>query len=888
MTHTGPARPAKRKPARGRGLNALQLAEEQNLDEPKIRQHRLGESYEDDSDENTRQDADERSTKRRKVEEDNEDDSGSDPEGERWHVGVDEEDEDSDIDSEDAFGESDEDRFADFSFRGSAKGGGKAGTSKARKKAASDDESDASEEAEEIEDDFGDEGIDLAAALDMDSEEEEEEEQADPKQKRLPKPVHDDEDDEDESEPEGSGSDAEDDAESELSVSDAEDGDHTRLQTFVEGLSRKSEIAPSKEQRGSTRAKISAADLLQYVKDPHQRQSLKVLQNSEAKGPELYKGGIPGRLAPPLAKRQQDRLDRVAAYDESKKELDKWVDTVKQNRRAEHVSFPLPDPDGAPSRNDKFMPVTSAKPMSALEAKIQDIMRESGMLSKGAEDKEEQEYEELEEQKLPPEEIQARRAELRKARDLMFREELRSKRIKKIKSKAYRRVHRKERDKAALEKRAQMSAQGLIDSDDEKEQNDKRRAEERMGSRHRESRWAKAAKAAGRTVWDEDARVGVSDMARRDDELRRRIEGKAAGSSDESGSDSDAYSSDEADEDVRQRLRDDDIRETTAGGKSKLADMAFMRKAEAARKAANDAEIHAIRQSMHNEDLDGDSDSDTDNSGTGGRLKFGGDTARVQAAAPTKKPPKTDFEERLSDDDGHAEEVENASFPVAGHSTHKSRAAPVTGQKTSSATSTSKPTDQARTISRAEIQKTKTALPKPRPQIQKLNDQVSDSSDAEDGAGGEQETLADTVFMGPDDLVRDFDKEKKEIIEEEGDQIIDNSLPGWGSWGGVGINKKKQNADKSRSIVKVKGTAPEARKDAKLDRVIINEKRVKKNGKYLATELPHPYESRSQYERAMRLPLGPEWTTKSTFQDATKPRVLVKQGIIKPMARPMV
>ena len=67
----------------------------------------------------------------------------------------------------------------------------------------------------------------------------------------------------------------------------------------------------------------------------------------------------------------------------------------------------------------------------------------------------------------------------------------------------------------------------------------------------------------------------------------------------------------------------------------------------------------------------------------------------------------------------------------------------------------------------------------------------------------------------------------------------------------------------------------------------MNEKRVKKNGKYLATELPHPFESRQQYERSLRLPMGPEWTTKSTFQDATKPRVLIKQGIIKPMAKPM-
>ncbi|KAI5302782.1 Serine/threonine-protein kinase [Ascosphaera pollenicola] len=53
-------------------------------------------------------------------------------------------------------------------------------------------------------------------------------------------------------------------------------------------------------------------------------------------------------------------------------------------------------------------------------------------------------------------------------------------------------------------------------------------------------------------------------------------------------------------------------------------------------------------------------------------------------------------------------------------------------------------------------------------------------------------------------------------------------------------------------------------------------------------EEAHPFESRQQYERSLRLPVGPEWTTKTTFQDATKPRVMLKQGIIKPLEKPLV
>jgi U3 small nucleolar RNA-associated protein 14 len=61
----------------------------------------------------------------------------------------------------------------------------------------------------------------------------------------------------------------------------------------------------------------------------------------------------------------------------------------------------------------------------------------------------------------------------------------------------------------------------------------------------------------------------------------------------------------------------------------------------------------------------------------------------------------------------------------------------------------------------------------------------------------------------------------------------------------------------------------------------------KQNDKYLAAQLPHVFENKDQYERSLRLPVGPEWTTKQTFQDATKPRILMKQGIIAPMAKPM-
>ncbi|KAI9872024.1 MAG: hypothetical protein M1823_008281, partial [Watsoniomyces obsoletus] len=100
LNRTEPSKSAKGKSAKGRGLNALQIAEEENPEEIKIRQHRLGESYDDPDEPNSRTEVDERSPKRRKVthgDDAEESESGSDLDGERWHVGVEENDEDSDI-----------------------------------------------------------------------------------------------------------------------------------------------------------------------------------------------------------------------------------------------------------------------------------------------------------------------------------------------------------------------------------------------------------------------------------------------------------------------------------------------------------------------------------------------------------------------------------------------------------------------------------------------------------------------------------------------------------------------------------------------------------------------------------------------------------------------
>jgi U3 small nucleolar RNA-associated protein 14 len=252
------ARPAKRKARRSTALNALELAEQQNPTQVKIQQHRLGEIDEEDGDHRGRADVDERSAKRRKIDV-NEDvegqDEGSDSDGNKWHTGLGEDDDDSDLDSDEAFGESDEEKFADFTFGGSSKPHVSMGDRQARQRVGVKKELDLDEDAEDLSDDLddndsdmsddslGSDAVDLATAWDMNNTDGEDDDTIKgthkQKQQRQPETYVSD----------SGNSDAADDDEdevSQLSFSDEEDTEgQSKLVKFVQGLEANQDVKES-------------------------------------------------------------------------------------------------------------------------------------------------------------------------------------------------------------------------------------------------------------------------------------------------------------------------------------------------------------------------------------------------------------------------------------------------------------------------------------------------------------------------------------------------------------------------------------------------------------------------------------------------------------------
>jgi U3 small nucleolar RNA-associated protein 14 len=136
----------------------------------------------------------------------------------------------------------------------------------------------------------------------------------------------------------------EDDADDESALELSEDEDETQLETlgsFAESLLAKSvsisssKVEPVQDPSQPTTA-LSLNDILSSLTDPSLQPLRKSLSQQTRKKSQ--------KLSAPLAKPLKDKLERQAAYQETKTEISKWQPIVQQNRQAEHLSFPLNEP----------------------------------------------------------------------------------------------------------------------------------------------------------------------------------------------------------------------------------------------------------------------------------------------------------------------------------------------------------------------------------------------------------------------------------------------------------------------------------------------------------------------------------------------------------------
>lgn len=752
---------------------------------------------------------------------------GSDSEGNEWHIGVNSDDDDSDIDSDEAFGESDDDKFEGFTFRGSH----------------------SKKEEEEDSDDGGDDGaslgsdaIDLADALDQSSEDDE-----------------------------GSAGDTESGSEDEESADEDEDEDDDSqdddvdpsklgdLQNLIRGFADADKDTEA-DDRPPSKQTISLQDLgLTSVKDPLIKKSVKLMKKEEKA--QATKKGSSKKLDVPLPRRQQDQLLRAAAYEKTSEVLDRWNDTVKQNRRADHLMFPLPHTlADAGLDNGELLPLTKKTAGNELEQTIMSIMEESG-LGPSAKSKDEAKTTDAngEEQTISRADLKELWAQRRKEREVQSREQARAKRIKKIKSKTYRKIHRKERLGDEADMLEAMRESGEIDSDEEREAAHRRRALERVGAKHKESKWAKMGSKAGRAVWDDDYRSGLTDMARRNEELRRRVEGKT-GTGDDEEDESDATSS-SGDEDGNSRLLNeldalDEFEDDDDHPHANLMKLKFMQRAEAQKKKDNDELVAQIRRDLES----GSEEEEDDTEAQLGRRTFGmGENKKpvkpgkqsVRAAdgalnnGAKQKPFQTS---KTLDADVANGASEMSSTPGAAGSWSRTGQSAVSERKKGRKAASSADVAELDLVGAVQVASKAKAVPKPSKAKDAPTSTLTAPDDDDDDSSDDDihlplairdVELASRAFAG-EDTVAEFEAEKEAIMSEDDEKIIDNTMPGWGSWTGDGISKRAQKRNKGKVMTKKDGIKKKDRRDAKLERVIVNEKRNRKVSRLAKVTLSIP------------------------------------------------
>ncbi|KAI8327677.1 small-subunit processome [Choanephora cucurbitarum] len=837
------------------------------------------------------------------------------------------EEDDSEIDSDEAFDESDEERFGEYKFASDGKK-----KKKPVKKTVDEDEIDMNEDSEENSEDE-DTDLDEAGFVDLSQMLENDDDNDKPK----PTKKHESEDEEDEilqgfDNIEDSDEDEESDSDEEMEVDEDKvanlinslDSKKRRRTNDEEGNDKKRQLKEKNEayqesefnlntKEDDESKKLSLNDLMDTIEDESSFGALKTgLETLAGKGKNLTRRALDA----PLAKRVQDRVDRQVALESANEEITKWQPTVKMTREAEHLMFPLQDTSVAPKESRTSAAMASKfKAETPLEQQIAEALAQAGM-----KDEELEEFEALKLNKLTVEEVEARRKELRLMRELMFRHEVKNKRLKKIKSKSYRKLKRKEKEKMSLQ---------VDEIDHEMEDEDqmdaaKSRAEERMTLKHKNtSKWARRALARG--TQDEGTREAIMEQLRRGEELRRRIDdGESGSDSSDEDQDDDAY--------VESQLNklNQEIDQDTQPAKG-LMSMKFM-------KDAAKRQLEATKQNVaefEKEWLAANSDEDEDDKETEkkeahytvvannpGRMAFGAKAKQIKKSTADDEEEEEEESvkivmseggqiKKLSHSAAHNTrttapvEVKNAS-PLADLDNDAanpwlqadtSRLAKKASKKNkvSSSQTESRVEQSLSKLERAKKESTSNNKNTDDVELD-LNKGDSDSESDEDNDDDAQSSMVHNSKVSfnqrelvarafaNDDVVTEFEEEKMAEIEEDGDKVEDLTLPGWGSWAGAGVKKNK----KKKKILKVtKGIDADKRKDAKLSHVIINEKTNKKAEKYQTSSVPFPFKTMEQYERSISTPVGGEWNTRQTFLKLTKPRVITKLGkVIDPLKAP--
>lgn len=651
----------------------------------------------------------------------------------------------------------------------------------------------------------------------------------------------------------------------------------------------------------------------------------------------------------PVSRIISKRAERRVHYENQSKEVTGWVDTVQQNRQAETLDFRPKERLNVTKDNlvEKFVPTTDFE--KAVHAALQQAgQQDEEAILKAEETAFLAQQDDLGNNELTMEEYKKRRSQLAKMRALMFYHEQKRHRINKIKSKKYRRIRKKQREKSKaseIEAEAQENPE-LLRELEEKEEVE--RMKERMTLAHKNtSKWAKKILKRGKNV-DTDTRKALSAQLKRGDDLRKKI------NSTRNENDSDDSESEDLVESARKVLQESGKDTNEEGEERGLFKLKFMQKGiEKQREQAKEEARQLLRELEANEKLDDydeaimyDSEDGSnamqkkpkvaskedmkevmaDGEFVASSLKFGKSNAVSMSGgididlAPSASGEDTrgtifisEHTSTMASDRKNEWAKNKLKTRTAKKKKHR--------QKDNGPDSIEKAEDSNPWINETAGEKKAIASPlqtgvvdveRVLDVLAQGNEHVSTSTVTEAGSKKmvddkkepksitmlSQEELVRRAFATPDDreIDEDFANEKAEVEDEENDVKTDAQrkkekrmqvVSGWGSWAGEGTAAPKPPQKLPKKLQPpLKKESKRKRQDARLPNVIIREKRQKKTAKFMVDSIPYPFKSREEYERAMMGPVGKEWNVTKSFKDMSRPEIQTRPGnVIQPLSQ---
>lgn len=190
------------------------------------------------------------------------------------------------------------------------------------------------------------------------------------------------------------------------------------------------------------------------------------------------------KLPEPTYEAKKNREERAAQYETTRKEQGKWLPQIKRSRESDQVVLGDEKTDSAPRKISAL--IDTIKPADDFEKELMDITRAAGATEK-----------DLKREAVLPVNSKLRdetsKRQVARLKAMMFREQQARKRVNRIKSKTYRRIHRKAESKEKEALMARLNVENPELAKDLKEEYEKSRAQQRLlRQRNARRKWTQA------------------------------------------------------------------------------------------------------------------------------------------------------------------------------------------------------------------------------------------------------------------------------------------------------------------------------------------------------------------------------------------------------------